>query len=241
MVTDPWAPLLIYRAQYAWRRYGFFGSLRKLLHLVRILPDRRRRRRLDREYDRRHAVETGGIVRLQALDIESENRDLGVRYEATNPTWFRNIVGSLPVDCREFTFVDYGAGKGRALLLASEFPFKRIIGVEFSPELVEIARRNVARFESEHQQCTDFEVVCADAVEYELPDEPAVLYFYNPFAEPVFLRVLQGIRRSFERAPRPLLVVVTGDAPLGALAAAGFAPLGPENLPGGQRVFLPVQ
>lgn len=208
----------------------------------RLLSTRSRRRdlRREREFDARHAIDTAGVAHLRTLEIQSANRDFGVRYEATNPEWFRDLVGSLPIDYREFLFVDFGAGKGRALALASEFPFRRIVGVEFSPELADVARRNVASFRSERQQCLEFEVVCSDAVEFELPRDPAVLYFYNPFGEPVLSRVLGNIRRSYDDAPRTLYLVVTGDAPLASFTDAGFAALEiGQDSDRGRRVFAP--
>jgi SAM-dependent methyltransferase len=233
--------IFIQRLRGVIRRYGVVGAGRHMLHLVVAWPDRRRQRRIDDEYDRSHAVDTGGIVRLQTLDIGSENRDLGVRYEATNPEWFRELVGSLPINYGEFVFVDFGSGKGRALMLASEFPFERIVGVEFSPELTKVARRNLERFRSERQQCRAFEVVCTDAVDYEIPQAPTVLYFYNPFRAPVLRRVLSGVRASLEAAPRPTYAVVTGDAPLAVFEEAGFEPvripLAAGSSDRGERVF----
>ena len=84
-----------------------------------------------------------------------------------------------------------------------------------------------------------------DAVEYELPDAPCVLYFYNPFSERVLRRVLASIRGSVAQSPRPIYVVVTGDAPLHALVEEGFTSLARAGEPEshalrGRRVFVPV-
>ena len=53
-------------------------------------------------------------------------------------------MGKLDVDHREFSFVDYGSGKGRVLMLAAAYPFRRILGVEFSESLDRVARDNIA-------------------------------------------------------------------------------------------------
>ncbi len=66
--------------------------------------------------------------------------------EEAIPNIFTTRISSLLIDYRQFVFVDFGFGKGTALLLATEFPFKRIIGVEFSPELHRIAEENIKRF-----------------------------------------------------------------------------------------------
>lgn len=160
-----------------------------------------------------YGVDTAGIVRLGGLRIASENRDLGVRYQPSEPAAVRELIDALAIDHSEYVFVDYGSGKGRVLLVASEFPFKRIVGVEFSPELNQIARENLARFPRDRQRCSEIELVTVDAAEYELPAEPAVLYFYNPFAEPVLRRVLTGVQESLGSHPRPVLLLFTGNLP----------------------------
>jgi len=234
------ASLTSFRLRRALRRYGLIGTVRKAAGRLLSTRSRRRDLRREHEFDAQYAIDTAGVVHLRSLEIESANRDFGVRYEATNPEWFRELMGALPIEYPEFVFVDFGAGKGRALALASEFPFRRIVGVEFSADLTAAARRNLASFRSDRQQCREFEVVCTDAVDFEIPDDPAVLYFYNPFGEPVLSRVLANIRRSYEEAPRELYLVVTGDAPLGAFTAAGFAPLDlGRDSDRGRRVFAP--
>ena len=77
-----------------------------------------------------------------------------------------------------------GSGKGRALVAAA-LPFRRIVGVEFSPELEELARANVERFMRKSAYGGSIESVCEDATAYDLPPEPLVLHFFNPFEEPV--------------------------------------------------------
>src|SRR5579864_9344232 len=124
---------------------------------------------LDRAFDRRRNVDTGGQIPAFILRSGRE----GVRYQAVEPDSFMKAVGSLDIDVAEFRFVDIGCGKGRALLLARDLGFKNIIGVEISQSLCEIARRN----------CPDAEILCANAASYLLPEGPCVVYFFNPFGE----------------------------------------------------------
>jgi hypothetical protein len=49
------------------------------------------------------------------------------------------------------------------------------------------------------QRCRDIELVTADVVDYELPLDPRVLYFYNPFGELVLRKVPDNVRASVER------------------------------------------
>ena len=120
---------------------------------------------------------------------------------------FRDAIGALPIDYRRFVFIDFGSGKGRAILLATEFPFKRIVGVEFSEELHRIAQDNIRRFRSDISKCKDVESVCMDAVDYPLPDDCLVCYFCNPFDATLMAQVLSNIRKSFLRNPREIFIV----------------------------------
>jgi hypothetical protein len=177
----------------------------------------------ERAFDRAHGVDTSGTIPLQALDISSPNKGSGVRYEASDPNQFRELIDALPISFSRYTFIDIGAGKGRAMLLASEFPFRRIVGVEFSADLVRLARSNLERFESAHQRCRNFEVIHADAVDFQPPNEPLVVYFYNPFVREVMRQVLANVRSSAMRSGCPVYVVVTGsDALVVELEASGF-------------------
>jgi SAM-dependent methyltransferase len=178
---------------------------------------------VDQAFDLQVGTDTAGIVRLENLSIDSPNRMLGVRYQASEPESFRRTIASLPLRHEEYVFVDVGSGKGRALLLASEFPFKRIVGVEFSDELNAIARDNIASFPREAQRCGDIEIVCEDAAEFELPAEPLVLYFYNPFHEPVMRAVMRRVTESLDDDQRPVFVILTRTTPLATVVEdAGF-------------------
>jgi SAM-dependent methyltransferase len=171
----------------------------------------RARRRLlqeERAWDAQHGVSTAGIMPLHLLSIDSPHRELGVRYQASHPEGVRALIRCLPLPPEELTFIDLGAGKGRVLLLASEFPFRRVLGVEFSPELAEIARTNVGTFRAGRTACEDITVVCAETVDYELPDEPTVVYIYNAFEPPVMHKVFVNLQRSWERNPRRLLLIL---------------------------------
>jgi len=217
--------LLVYRTGRAVRHYGLVGAVGRGARFVLDLPRRRRGLRREHAFDALHDVDTAGIVHLHALRIESEHAADGVRYEASDPEWFRHLIAGLPFDHRRFVFIDIGAGKGRALLLASEYPFKRIIGVEFAPELATVAVANVRRFRSSDRRCSDIEVQCIDAVEFVLPEEPCLLYLYNPFAERVLRQVLANVRRSLAAVPRPIVITIAGAVAHSALLEAGFVPL----------------
>ncbi|MAD81079.1 MAG: hypothetical protein CMJ50_09595 [Planctomycetaceae bacterium] len=103
-------------------------------------------------------------------------------------------------------FVDLGCGMGRAVVLAGVGSFRRVIGVEISPELCIVARQNVAHVRR-RLRTSAVDIVQADACDYSLPDDATVLLLFNPFDEPVVRRVLDNVRKSLERTPRTLTII----------------------------------
>jgi SAM-dependent methyltransferase len=169
-------------------------------------PERQRQRYGDMEYDWENRVNTtSGTVGWRA-------RLLGLfhsPYQPTEPALFREMMSSLSVFIAfdTFTFIDIGSGKGRTLLMASEYPFRKIVGVELIAELHCAAEENIRAYHSATQRCAQIEAVCADACEFELPAEPLVLYFFNPLPERSFSEVLLRLEKSLERVPRAVWIV----------------------------------
>jgi predicted RNA methylase len=126
------------------------------------------------------------------------------------------MMNEVSIPYENFIFIDCGSGKGAVLLLASDYPFKKIIGVEYCKALHAAATRNLAVYQSPTRKCTDIQCVCADATAFPIPPEPAVLYFYNPFDEVLMHQVVGVIEQSRNAVPRKLIVIyfnpVHGDA-----------------------------
>jgi hypothetical protein len=159
-----------------------------------------------------HGVDTAGTVHLSTLTIHSPNaREAGV-YASTHPALVSEMFEGLDVDLRKFVFVDFGSGKGRILLQASEYPFRKIIGVEFAKELHEVALANVRRFRRANQKCGQIELVHADVTEYELPPVPEIIYLYSPFRPTLMSAVLENLGRSLRSYPRELVLVIQNPA-----------------------------
>jgi SAM-dependent methyltransferase len=156
-------------------------------------------------FDRRYGVDTQLDVNLSDVSIDSPNKHRGARYHATPPVAFKRALKRLKVNLADYTFVDFGSGKGRTLLLASDFPFKRIIGVEFGKELHQHALSNIARYKAKHH--SQIESIHADATQFVLPDGPLVLYFFNPFDGIVLEQVLANIRHAATRSKRRIFIL----------------------------------
>jgi SAM-dependent methyltransferase len=191
------------------QRHGVASSLGNLLRqlwgfLRESTPEQRRRRYGDVEYDWDHHVDTTSAT------VGWRDRLLGVLhspYQPTEPELFREMLESLPTDFAGFTFIDLGSGKGRALLMAAAYPFRRIIGVELLPELHRVTRENLRKYASEKQRCFALEARCEDACEFEFPAHPTVLYLFNPLPEAGLRRVIANLEMSLGTHPRKVFVL----------------------------------
>jgi hypothetical protein len=194
-------------------REGCFAATRQLLaalwEFVRdSTPERLRQRFGDADYDWEHRVNTtSGAVGWR-------DRLLGVfhsPYQPTEAALFHEMLDALSErihsDFRDFVFIDLGSGKGRTLLMASDYPFRRIVGVELLPALHQAALENLRKYKSESQKCLVMESICADATEFVFPAEPIVLYLFNPFPELGLRRVIANLEQSLKENPRTVYVL----------------------------------
>ena len=208
-------------------------------------PEGRRRRYGDVEYDWDFSVNT------TAATVGWRDRLLGVfhsPYQPTEPALFHAMMQSLKVDFAEFTFIDLGSGKGRTLLMASDYPFRRILGVELLPELDRIAQHNIQRYRSPGQKCFVIEARSGDAREFEFPAEPTLLYLFNPFSEAGLRKLIARLDVSLRSLPRTVYVLyhnpvmepvfrssprlrkIQGTHQYSVFVADGGAKVGPEDL-----------
>jgi len=171
------------------------------IHLLNQRPEE------EDAFDRRHGTDTARIREIGSLSIDSANAVHAVRYEPTAEAVALQALSSIPTDVRSFSFVDYGCGKGKILLLASAYPYRSLIGLDFAPELVEVARRNVEAFERAQERECRTNVLCAEAGDFDPPEGNLVAYFYNPFGRPVMEKVEEQLRQAAIRCDCDMFVI----------------------------------
>ena len=220
--------------RYAADYEGYLLATRRLLGVLwefarDSTPERLRQRYGDADYDWDYRVNTtSGAVGWR-------DRLLGMfhsEYQPTEPAAFREMLDDLHqthhqtvqqtlqptfqqtrnpdqtiLDFRDYTFIDLGSGKGRTLLMASDYPFRRIVGVELLPSLHQIAQENLHRYKSEFQKCFALDAVCIDAAAFPFPDGPLVIYLFNPFPESGMRQVVANLEQSLRAHPRPVYVL----------------------------------
>jgi hypothetical protein len=167
--------------------------------------------RRNQVFDRLYNVDTAAELPLEAAGVPLADvaRGNGV-YRPLTEGAFRAAMDSVKIDARAFTFVDIGSGKGKVLFMASDWPFKRIVGIEYAIGLHEIAVRNVATYRSESRQCAQIEPLHGDALAYTLPPGPLVLFVFNALAEEFMRALVKKLdQQAAAQAGRPVLLIYT--------------------------------
>jgi SAM-dependent methyltransferase len=212
-MSSPREPSLIESFFQWWKdhrkREGFFSTLWLLIGVLwefarDSTPGRRRQRYGDMQHDWDYRVNTTSAT------IGWRNRLLGMfhsPYQPTEPSLFHEMLSALKIDFCEFTFIDLGSGKGRVLLMAADYPFRRIVGIELLLELDRVAQENLGQYKSSSQKCFTLETICGDARKFTFPPEPTVLYLFNPLPEEGLVQVIANLDHSLRQKPRPFYVL----------------------------------
>jgi SAM-dependent methyltransferase len=171
---------------------------------VRV-PTRRARRVLRRAADhlseRRYHVRTRDRIYLEDLGVDGTDR---LFHAPSDWLAVRHAFSRLELGADDVV-VDYGCGLGRAVLIAASFPVRRVVGIELTEELAARARRNLEQ--SHRVRAREVEVVTADAVEWPVPPDVTVAYFYCPFVGEPFTAVVSRLIASLDEHPRALRIV----------------------------------
>lgn len=137
-----------------------------------------------------HGIETGGVIENSKL--VSEQSELLQHATAYQAVWGRNLQTLIDVTqkiAKPDLFIDIGSGKGKACFFASKH-FSRVLGVEFSRPLVDVAEKNKISFKRKN-----IEFVVGDAGQYDLPDYQSLIFLFNPFDH---IQLTRFIQRNME-------------------------------------------
>lgn len=159
-------------------------------------------------FDAEFGTDTGGMIYAEELrDGRGRKSIYNTAYYATPPSLFLHALARLKIDFAEFTFIDLGAGKGRAILLASNFPFRQVIGIEFARDLAMVATQNISDYHPSARVCGNVRCMLGDATDFVFPPGPLVIFMWNPFVGLVFERVLSNLEDSLRREPREVYLL----------------------------------
>jgi SAM-dependent methyltransferase len=193
-------------------QHGFFPAVTTFLaklweFLLDSTPARRRSRYGDVDFDWQHRVNTTGAT------VRARERFLGLfhsPYQPTEPTLFHEMLDAIErtgANLSAFTFIDIGSGKGRVLLMAADYPFRRILGVELFPQLHQAAEENIRQYASPVQRRNAMESICADARSFPFPSGPLLIYLFNPLPASGLTKLLDNLEESLTAEPRKTLIL----------------------------------
>lgn len=161
--------------------------------VVRTIRNRLRRI-FDYYFDFKYGTDTAASVSLAEFSILSQNKTKGIIYQPASVRPLIKLLGEITFPGNQNTFVDVGSGKGKVVLVAALFNFTRVVGIEFSKELCEIARRNVSIFKSRTDCKTPMEIFHTDALEYNFYGDESIFYMANPFDGYVMEKFLSRLK-----------------------------------------------
>jgi hypothetical protein len=162
-------------------------------------------------FDKLHGTDTSGLI---AGEIIAQ----GTRAKVSELTAYYGVAPSIlhslldiwlhrtdPQPIERTVFLDIGAGKGRAMLLASQFPFLRVEGVELNAPLATIAAANISLWHNDLQAeaLSPLTLHHADATTHPLPTEPTLAFLFHPFELPILRRFLRHVETSQGVHPKP--------------------------------------
>jgi SAM-dependent methyltransferase len=161
-----------------------------------------------RGFDRVHGVTTQALVLLGQLEAAWDDAYAhATHYEPVPVEAFAELLAALPrALVSSAVFVDVGCGMGRAVLLATEHPFKQVVGIELSPALHAVARENLAAARGLRTRCRDVRLRRGDARRSRFPRGDLVVFLFNPFDHEVLRAVLERIVRSRRPGDRVTLL-----------------------------------
>jgi hypothetical protein len=163
-------------------------------------------------FDERYSVDTSGLIGGGELRSGHRNDVFTTAYYGMAPSRFQRVMEDWIADethpaLENYSFVDLGCGKGRAVLMASTFRFREAVGVELHPGLAGIAESNLAAWISARRAICPVRIVCQDATEFVFPGGYCLLYLFNPFAASVMKLLIERIEAEFATRPGMLDVI----------------------------------
>ena len=157
-------------------------------------------------FDRAHGVQTSGMIPGYVLKPGDPWDAPTTAYAAAQPSIIRAALATVP-EPQRCHFYDLGCGKGRPLLIATEFGFASITGVELSPAVAAIARRNAAVFARSLPERTAVRIVTGDATAPCFPAQPLAIFLYNSFERALVERLLATLETSLRADPREVYFI----------------------------------
>lgn len=196
-----------------------------------LTPAARARRVAEQAFDKRWGTDTSRPVSLHDLDIGRARIAQCNRYEASSEAMLHEPLAALGIDPGQYDFIDYGAGKGRVMMLALQKGFRSVTGIELSTRLCATAQSNLDIFSRDFVEARNARVIAADATMYLPRASNIVAYFYNPFDASIMDVVRQRLEQALRTATGRVVVIYANAAHAAVFGEAAGWTVGP-SMPG---------
>lgn len=157
-------------------------------------------------FDRAFNVHTGGVIELTTTSVDPSKLANANVYAPVNAWALRKLLRKLALP-KSYRFADLGCGLGRPVILAADYGFSKVTGVDFAPELCAKARENVAASRLTPQQKSAIEIVRGDVIDYLADTGDDVYFMFRPFSLDFFRVVVAKIAERAARQSRPVTVI----------------------------------
>jgi SAM-dependent methyltransferase len=201
--------------------------LEKIPYLGKVVPAHHRTHPFDRQY----GIETSGVIPVQMITSDEALISRINPYAGSQPSIIRRAIMALG-NTEMFEFIDIGCGKGRAIAVASEFPFRNITGIELSPELAKVARSNIGILKRSFPKRPPVAAIEGNAITTPVPEGKVVYFFYHSFGEELLSQLIRNLETSISSSNGPIFFIYYNPVHGKVLdASPAFARWYSDNLP----------
>lgn len=196
-----------------------FNNINKLYQLS--LPEKLRRKLYDVEdrfFEKRLGLELNKIVPKEELITSYSTKNHACSYM---PVYTRNLselFNEVKKTSIKFEyFIDIGCGKGKPCFYAKAiFPDAKIIGIDFSEPLIDIAKKN----QQKAFPNANINFLIQDATEYKIPQATNLLFLFNPFDSKILEKFVANNYENFQT--KKSIIAYANDIHKSTLTSMGF-------------------
>lgn len=160
-------------------------------------------------FDRRYRIRTSGIIYLPTTSFDPARLADATQYGPINGWGFRKFLRKSGFP-RNLHFVNVGCGLGRACILAAEYGFEKVTGVDLAAELCEGARQNIARCRlPSRRKLAPIDIVQMDGLLYCGQTKADLLLMFRPFSRKLTRQVLDALAGRARSLNKTMTVIFT--------------------------------
>lgn len=161
-------------------------------------------------------------VELKNLTIVDGDAKKASRYEAVSFYMLEHLFTAFRKLSGNTSIVDLGCGKGRVMMVAAHFGFKRMTGIDFGKEVYEHAKHNMAKKEKQFPDIR-WKVINQNVENYDISPDDSVFFMFNPFDYSVLKNFLRKLDISCDEFPRSIYFLYASPQHDRLLLNNGFA------------------